>query len=135
MEFAVRLADGRACFLIPARRGLLLQLLSKFYERTSVFITTNLSFGELASVVAETKMITALLDGLTHRSHFVETEKRDRCPFLSSLLDFLAAGVSPCLHHRATLFYQRVSRIGRANFVCVRMRQSKLTQMIGPPVR
>jgi hypothetical protein len=52
MEFAVRLADGRACFLIPARRGLLLQLLSKFYERTSVFITTNLSFGEWASVVA-----------------------------------------------------------------------------------
>jgi len=73
MELAVRFADGRACFLIPARRGLLLQLLSKFYERTSVFITTNLSVGEWASVVAETKMITALLDGLTHRCHFVET--------------------------------------------------------------
>ncbi len=43
---------------------MLFHLLSKLCERTSVIITTYLSFGEWG---------TALLDRLTHRCHMLET--------------------------------------------------------------
>src|SRR5262249_6553705 len=56
----------------PVGAGLLFDVISTSYERTSVVVTTNLPFERWTGVLGDERLVRSTLDRLTHRCHLLE---------------------------------------------------------------
>jgi len=66
---------------------LLFQVVSDFYERKSIIITTNLEFAHWNDIFADTKITAALLDRIIHHSHLLDFTGRDSRRLLDALMN------------------------------------------------
>ena len=64
---------------------LLFGIVSDFYEKRSLIITTNLEFAHWNDIFADKKITAALLDRIIHHSHLLDFTSRDSRRLLDAI--------------------------------------------------
>lgn len=66
---------------------LLFEIVSNYYEKKSIIITTNLEFARWNDIFADAKITAALLDRIIHHSHLLDFTNRDSMRLRQALLN------------------------------------------------